>query len=220
MRFFQSKCLLRNSLWFFCLESFLFLHPIFRNELWAQQEVASRKDEIGASLDVFAPVPGTIWDKTLTANLGLGAYYRSIGSSFLLPEVGIFWSYLPSSSSQRMVIIPVYFDLGFKVPVESRLEVLPKIGLGAARIQVQPANITGWAPFLTTGLELSILAARWFRIGVRTDYLYILDSALSAPKSTQAPVPEYVDDRLREKYSFKKVDGHFLRFGIVFGFLF
>ena len=193
----------------------------FSSSLLAQQEVVTHKEEIGLSLDVLAPFPGTSWDKNLTANLGLGFYYKS-NFSLLVPELGFFWSYLPSNESQKLVLFPVYLALGFKLPIESRLDVIPKIGIGEAKLDVQPVNISGWSPLLFTGLELSILASRWFRIGVRMDYLYIYDSLLSVPKdvANPKPIPSYVDDRFKTPVEFKKADGQFLRFGILFGFLF
>ena len=200
--------------------SFLF---IFLNwNLLAQEKVSKRKSELGFSLDVSGPAPNSEWEKLLQPNIGLSAYYRFRWPYNLYNELGLNWFFLESQESQKVFLIPIHLLIGYRLPLESRLDVIFKGGLGTSYVEVRPANKHGWDPFAILGVETSILASRFFRIGVRLDYFYIYEKHLEVPEDNQnsPEVPEYVDARFREKQNFQKKNGHFLRFGIIVGFLF
>ena len=132
------------------------------------------------------------------------------------------WSFLEGNYTQKILMVPLYYALGYRLPLESRLDILAKVGLGSAYLEIRPNNVHGWDPFLLLGGELSILAARSLRIGMRLDYLHLYEKHLDPPENVKnsPPVPSHVDPRFRGQQNFRVVNGEFIRFGVLFGFLF
>ena len=196
--------------------------PLFIDSLWGQTRVSKRKHEVGFSVDIFSGAPGTEWEGVLRPNIGAGLFYRTRWPNILYSEAGLMWSFLEGDHTQKAVIVPLYYSLGYRLPLESRLDALVKLGFGSAYLEVQPNNLSGWDPFWLLGCELSILAARFLRIGMRLDYLHLHEKHLDPPQDVKnsPPVPQHVDPRFRGQQSFRIVNGEFIRFGVMFGFLF
>ena len=198
------------------------LSSLFTGPLEAQARVSKSKHEFGFSIDITSPRPGSEWEGVLKPNIGLGFFYRNPWPKPLYSEAGLLWSFLESKHSQKMVMFPFYYALAYPAPLETRLDLLVKLGFGSAYIEVQPNDMSGWDPFLLLGSELSILASRSFRIGMRLDYLHIYEKHLDPPEDVEnsPPAPAHVDPRFQNRQDFRIVNGEFIRFGILFSFIF
>lgn len=202
---------------------FAFLFSLFWTDfLGGQERVSQRKNEIAFSIDISAARPGSEWEDIVDPNLGFGLFYRTQWPAALYSEAGFLWALLGGDYTHRIRMIPFYAALGYRLPLESRLDMLMKAGLGSAYLKVEPHSLSGWDPFLLLGLELSILAARYLRIGVRLDYLYLYEKHLDPPEEIKdpPPVPSHADPRFQRAQNFRIVNGEFIRFGILLGFLF
>ena len=190
--------------------------------VYGQQKVSFREHEFGFSLDVFATGPGSELGDILKHSLGFGFFYRTEWTESIKSEVGISCTSLESNLSQELLFIPVHLSMIYKLPLESRLQFNLKGGLGSSYFEVEPANVSGWDPFLLLGFEVSILAAQSLRIGMHFDYFYIYEQHLDAPRDVrEAPeVPAHVDDRFKGGESFAVTNSEFIRLGILFGFRF
>ncbi len=190
--------------------------------VWGQVVVSQRKQEISISLDVFGPLPSSELSNILDPNLGAGLNYRTHWPKPLYTELGVAWVFMQGEQPQKLFIVPLYTALAYRLPTEGRLDLFAKLGLGSSYIEVRPNNVSGWDPFLLLGFEISILATRFLRIGVRFDYFHIYEKHLDAPKDSQESpeIPAHVDVRFREAQNFSIINGEFIRFGVLFGYVF
>ncbi len=194
----------------------LFLIPTVS---WAQVQASRRNHEIGFSIDTFGPAPNTELDSILRSSIGLSLFYRIYFQKSWQTELGVSHAFLRSRQTEKLLIIPIHLSLGYRVPLKSHLEIIPKLGFGSAYLEVRPKNVKGWDPFLLAGVEGSIRVTRSFRIGAGLDYIYIYEKHLDSPDESP-PVPSHVDPRFQARRDFRTINSSFLRFGVQVGVLF
>ncbi len=201
---------------------FLSLHCFITGFLGAQSLASRRKHEVALTLSTYAPVPSTALERLLRPGLGAGLFYRTNWPDIFFTEVVMAWTYMDSRQTQSLLIAPLFGALGYRLPFESRLDIFAKLGLGSSYVEVRPANVHGWLPLFMSGAELSILAARFLRVGVRLDYFLLYEQHLKKPKEQQhsPPVSGHVDGRFQGRQDFRVYNAHVLRFALLFGFVF
>ena len=135
----------------------------------------------------FGPVTpmGKIAEKVET-NLGGGAFVRmTLPYRFL--KVGVDSSYQKFKAKSRGVtelqFVPIYGNLLFQIPVDFPVRFQFKGGMGAGYLHLKPDNADVWDPLFMAGFEVSFPAGRIVNIGLRIDYLYILEGHLKGSKN-------------------------------------
>ncbi len=186
--------------------------------------VSQYKQEIGGFFGIASAVPRTTLGRTLSSDFTGGAWYRINWPWVFYLEAVFGGARLQSKEDLSARFFPMYGALGYRLPLRGKLDLFLKTGFGAAHIYIEPQKISGWEPLFTLGTELSISAANFIRIGVRLDYLLIIESNLSAPANARPdrPIPEFVieaDPRLQET-PFQMINGHFFVFGLTIAYVF
>ena len=186
--------------------------------------VSHYKQEIGGFFGIASSVPGTILGGTLDSDFTGGAWYRINWPWVFYLEAAFAGTRLESKEDLDTRFFPIYGSLGYRIPIKGKLDLFLKTGFGAAHVYIEPQKISGWEPMFTAGTELSIAAGNFIRIGVRLDYLLIIESHLSqAPNALpDRPIPDFVTEaepRLDEN-SFQIRNGHFFIFGLTVAYIF
>ena len=186
--------------------------------------VSQYKQEVGGFFGIASAVPNTTLGRTLNSDFTGGLWYRINWPWIFYLEAVFTGTRLQSKEDLSARFFPMYGTLGYRLPLKGKLDLFLKTGFGVSHIYIEPQKISGWEPLFTLGTELSISAANFIRIGVRFDYLLIIESNLSPPANARPdrPIPEFVieaDPRLQET-SFQMINGHFFLFGLTIAYVF
>ncbi|MCB1170437.1 MAG: hypothetical protein KDK25_08900 [Leptospiraceae bacterium] len=179
------------------------------------------KHELGIWLGGSFPFPSTPYDEVLDSNVGGGMFYRVNWPWIFYSEFGFSYTTYFSRTTQLLVSAPVYGALVYPLPLPFRLQVMAKIGGGAAYLEVRPQNLHGWDPMIYGGLEMSLLASRRFRVGLRLDANYIMDSHRQPPLEAQIGYlyPGTTNARYMDNRTYDLRDGGFYHFGLMVSFI-
>ncbi len=215
-----------HSLRIFLLNSFtlfLLLFCLFSNlSLQAVDVEESIPFELGFWLGSANPFPGSETNKVLDSGLGLGLFGRWQWPKIFYTELGIGYSNYLSKTEKGLTAIPVYGSLAYKLPFDWPVSLFVKGGMGVAYVIARPANLAKWDPMALLGFEVSFVAGKKVRIGLRTDYHRIFETILtSPPPETQryylSPVDR--DFRLYNPNYYKLKDAEFFYFSLMLSFL-
>ncbi len=133
-----------------------------------------QKPQIGLWFGPVTPIFTT--DEVLDTYLGGGLFIRT--NSFIKDlKIGLDSSYQQyrSRGVNRLEMIPVYGNLLYRLPINLPLSFQLKFGAGGAHLETRPDGYEQWDPLFMTGLEMSFPAGRIFNIGLRIDYLYVME---------------------------------------------
>lgn len=162
------------------------------------------KPQLGVWFGPVTPSPGSKLSDVLTTSLGGGLFFRgNIPSNTLRIEIGGSYSYYTSRTTARLHSIPVYGALCYTLPINLPLSFFVKGGAGGNFLRNPVEGSRNWLPAAYAGFEASFPAGKLINIGVRADYLFVLEKHLSPPASN----PNY------EIYN-----GHFFNFGLMVNF--
>lgn len=178
--------------------------------------------ELGFWLGSASPFPGSETYKVLDSGLGLGLFGRWQWPKVLYTEIGFGYSNYLSKTERGLTTMPVYGSLAYKLPFDWPVSLFIKGGAGAAYVIARPANLAKWDPMALLGFEVSFVAGKKVRIGLRTDYHRIFETILnSPPPATQqyyfSPVDR--DYRLYNPNYYKLKDAEFFYFSLMLSFL-
>lgn len=195
-----------------------------RKETGKKKKFIRDKPEVGFWLGASNPFPGTQTFDLLETTLGFGIFSR-----FQLPyqnfytEIGMSYANYLSTSERALTTIPIYAALDYKLPFESLpVSLFLKGGLGMSYVLARPANTNKWDPLLFSGFEVSFIAGKKVRIGLRIDYNHIFETMNSKlPPETQLLYQGVYDDyRLYNPNYYKLMDAQFFHFALMLSFLF
>ena len=217
----QHLLLIMRSLGFPIL-LFISLLVLPTSYLLAQTIVTQKRHEFGACLAVFAIAPGDALSSTLEPQFGGRFYYRTKWFQepwSIYTGVSIGYVSLASRRVEDLEFVPLYFTLGYRLPFQSKLDVIPKFGIGASYAEIQPNGITGWSPNFLLGVEFSVLVTHLFRVGAYFNSHIVYEKDLAAPKdlSVKPSVGDWVDMRFQSPPEFQRQNTYLLQFGIFLG---
>ncbi|MCP5498289.1 MAG: hypothetical protein H7A25_00165 [Leptospiraceae bacterium] len=186
-------------------------------------QIENPKTEIGFWLGASNPFPGTDTGRALNTTLGAGLFGRFQWGSYpnFYTEVGGSLSNYLSRTERALTTIPLFGAIDYKVPAELPVSLFLKAGGGAAYVLARPANTARWDPMGFLGTEISFVAGKKIRIGLRIDYHHIFEKInLSPPSATQYPYTSpYEDLRLTNPNHYRLKDGQFFHFGLMVSFI-
>jgi len=141
----------------------------------------SRKDyflkpQVGLWFGPITPV-GTTADLVDT-NLGVGGFFR-YNTPFKSLKVGFDTSYqhYKSRGVNDLTVVPLYGSAVYLIPLDFPVRFQAKAGFGTSWVSVKPDNVSQWDPVLMLGTEISFPAGRTVNIGLRLEYLYLIEKA-------------------------------------------
>ncbi len=182
------------------------------------------KSEIGFWMGASSPFPGTKTASLLDTTMGFGLFTRfQWPFNVLYTEMGISYSNYLSHSERGLTTIPIYAALAYKLPFDLPVSFFLKAGGGAAYLIARPSNSEGWDPLGFLGFEVSFVAGRKVRIGLRYDYNHIMERKQRGfYKGSDLPYlynyPYYsqnADQRLYNPNYYQLIDGQFFHFGLM-----
>lgn len=160
---------------------------------------------IGLWFGPITPIPGTELAGTLNTSLGFGGYFRiNIPSDTFQMETGAYYSQLTSFLTNRLIMVPVYGALVFKLPIQFALSFYFKGGAGSGYFENKPEVHGGWLPIFYAGFETTFPAGRWANVGARLDYYFIYESWMKVPSGYPS--------------GYKLINGHMIALSIVANF--
>lgn len=152
----------------------------------AQQPVGLRP-QIGVWFGPTTPMPRTEISETLDTYLGGGLFTRfGWPTSVWRTEIGASWSYYTSQDTAGLHLFPIYGASVYRIPINFPLKFQLKAGGGGAYAKIKPENRGRWDPLGFAGFEGSFPAGRRVNIGLRIDYLFVMESHLDPPANAPA----------------------------------
>jgi hypothetical protein len=132
----------------------------------------------------FGPVTtvGDSWGVVDPA-LAIGSYFRyNLPSSPV--KIGIETSYEKHTSkgTNKIMFIPVYTNLLYKLPIRSIMSYQLKCGAGMGYLGIWPEEKSQWDPLFTLGGEFSFPAGTIANIGLRVDYMLLYEKYIAGAK--------------------------------------
>ncbi len=191
------------------------------NEISAQQ-AEKAKPEIGFWIGAANPRPGSQTATVLDTTLGFGLFTRFHWPYVFYTEIGGGMANYLSQTERGLLTIPVYTALCYKLPFELPVSIFFKAGGGAAYVIARPTNTGRWDPMSTLGTEVSFVAGRKIRIGLRIDYNVIYETFwVDKNPATQYPYvsPLDRDYRLSQPNQYQLKNGEFFNFALMVSFL-
>ena len=85
------------------------------------------------------------------------------------------WLHFTSNVEKRLDLYPIIGCLMYRLPVHLPVNILLKLGGGSSYVKIQPENKRGWDPVFHAGGEFYFPAGKIVRIGLRTDFLWIIE---------------------------------------------
>ena len=159
---------------------------------------------LGIWFGPVTPAPGSELSNQLTTNLGGGIFFRiNLPFNWLHTEIGTSFSNYSSAGTQSLDSIPIYGAMSYKLPFNMPIALQAKAGAGANYFSNEPEGKSNTLPMLYAGFELSFPAGKWVNIGIRVDYFYAIENFVPTPSNVT---------------NFKRVNGHFLNFGLMVNF--
>lgn len=198
--------------------SLVFILPI---HLYSEGENTTPM-ELGFWLGAANPFPGSETARKLDSGLGLGFFGRVQWPFMLYTEFGTGFSNYLSKTERGLTTIPVYGALGYKLPIDLPVSFFVKAGGGASYVIARPSNTAKWNPLGVLGFEVSFVAGRKVRIGLRTDYHRIFETIANTPPSETRRLylsPLDQDYRLTNPNYYRLKDVEFFYFSLMVSFL-
>lgn len=203
---------------------FLLLLFVLSTAIFSQSREAP-KTELGFWLGASNPFPGSDTARVLDTNLGLGLFGRfQWNSPQWYTEVGGSISNYQSKTEAGLTTLPIFAAIDYRLQADLPVSLFFKGGGGMAYVVARPANLAKWNPMGYLGSEISFVAGKKVRIGLRLDYHHIFESI-----GTQRPpawdylyYSVYDDYRIfteRNPGSNQLRDGQFFHFGLMISFL-
>ena len=190
---------------------------LFHYSIYGQQ-TESAKPEIGFWLGAANPRPGADTSKALDTTLGFGLFTRFNWPYIFYTELGGGFANYLSQTERSMMTLPIYGLLAYKLPLELPVSIFLKGGGGAAYVIARPANIARWNPMSWIGTEVSFVAGRKVRIGLRIDYHTIYETyGVERNPATQYPFlsPYDRDYRLSQPNQYELKNAEFINFALM-----
>lgn len=204
---------------FFIFYGFLLLFAL--TGVSAQQtEIA--KPEIGFWVGAANPRPGSQSATVLNTTLGFGFFTRFQWPYIFYTEIGGGFANYLSQTERGLLTIPVYTSLCYKLPFELPVSIFLKAGGGAAYVIARPMNAGRWDPMSVIGTEVSFVAGRKVRIGLRVDFQTIYETFwVNKDPATQYTYtsPYDRDYRLSQPNQYQLKNGEFFNFALMVSFL-
>ena len=210
----------RYDFYFYLLVSVFSVLSPFVEIIGQQSEKA--KPEIGFWIGASNPMPGSQTATILDTTLGFGLFTRFNWPYVFYTEIGGGMANYLSQTERGLLAIPVYSALCYKLPFELPVSIFLKAGGGAAYVIARPANIGRWDPMSMLGTEVSFVAGRKVRIGLRIDYNVIYETFwVDRNPATQYPYasPYDRDLRLSNPNYYQLRNAEFFNFALMVSFL-
>ncbi|MEM7180960.1 MAG: hypothetical protein AAF518_08600 [Spirochaetota bacterium] len=185
----------------------------------------SPKTELGFWLGASNPFPGSDTARVLNTDLGLGFFGRfQWKNPYWFTEIGGSVSNYQSRTEAGLTALPIFAAIDYKLQADLPVSVFLKGGGGTAYVVARPANVAKWNPMGYLGSEISFVAGKKIRIGLRLDYHHIFESVGTerAPELDYFYYSVYEDYRIfteRNPASYRLRDGQFFHFGLMLSFL-
>ncbi len=216
-----KNCLVGKNFWAIAFFSFCMI------SFQIKAEGESAKSEIGFWMGASSPFPGTKTASLLDTTMGFGFFTRFQWPYVFYTEMGVSYSNYLSHSERGLTTIPVYAALAYKLPLDLPVSFFIKAGGGASYLIARPSNREGWDPMGYLGFEVSFVAGRKVRIGLRYDYNHIMERKQQGfYKGSNIPYlynyPYYSqnqDSRLYNPNYYNLIDGQFFHFGLMVSIL-
>lgn len=196
---------------FFCNLQFLF-----------SDATDKAKPEIGIWLGAANPRPGSETATALNTTLGFGLWSRFHFPYIFYTELGGGFANYLSQTERALTTVPVYGMLCYKLPFELPVSIFFKAGGGAAYVIARPANTARWNPMGMIGTEISFVAGRKVRIGLRIDLQTIYENyGIDKNPAQNFPYtsPYDRDYRLLRPNEYRTVNGEFFNFALMVSLL-
>ena len=172
-------------LFYFCLIIFLSAQNLSEEEVdflnernYLDEDIEYlRKPDIGFFFGSSNPFPNTAIEKLLEPTLDFGLFAR-FPLYKLYGEVAIKSNTYLSESEAAAMIIPIFFNFAYELPINIPLDLFVKAGGGTSYVVTRPSNLARWNPMGFLGFETSFVTANTVRIGLRIDYNIISETHL------------------------------------------
>jgi hypothetical protein len=126
--------------------------------------------QVGFWFGPVAPVYDTYG--TVNTSLGVGAYARfNLPSLPLKLSAETSYQKHKSNGVNKVMLVPAYGALLYKLPFRSILSFQLKVGVGGGYVKIWPDEMSQWDPLFVFGGEFSFPAGTVANIGLRVDYL-------------------------------------------------
>lgn len=177
----------QNIISFYILFFFIIFGIIFGSfSSIKAQEAPGLRPQMGVWFGPVSPFPYTEISNVLTTYLGGGLFFRMAWpNSILRTELGTSWSYYNSKTTSSLHLVPFYAAEVYRIPINFALKFFIKAGGGGVYVKANPEGNSRIDPLGFIGFEGSFPAGRRVNIGLRLDYLMVIESHLEPPK--QAP---------------------------------
>lgn len=112
-------------------------------------------------------------------SMGAGIFGR-LNTPYKPLKIGIETSYQNHSSfgTNDLTLVPIHGDLLYRLPFDTPLNFQLKAGFGSSWIYIKPDMQSRWDPTLLLGGEVSFPAGKLANVGLRIDYLNLIESHL------------------------------------------
>ncbi len=135
--------------------------------------------QIGGWFGVIAPLGQTA--NLIETNLGGGGFFRfNLPPDFLKLGLDVSYQNYKSRGVNELTFVPIYGTALFLLPLNIPLKIQLKLGAGAAYMQIKPDLSEQLEPIFIGGAEVSFPAGKFINIGLRLDYIYILEAGVVA----------------------------------------
>jgi hypothetical protein len=150
-------------------------------------EAASRREEyfkrpqIGAWFGPITPVGPTA--DLVDTDLGFGLFLR-FNLPFDLWKIGLDSSYqnYESEGVNELTLAPVIGNVLFQLPINLPIRFQLKAGFGVTYLYMKPDEYGQWDPTFFAGFEVSFPAGRLVNIGLRVDYLMVIENHIEGSR--------------------------------------
>lgn len=117
--------------------------------------------------------------ESIDNSMGAGFFGR-LNTPFKPVKVGIEGSYQKHESfgTNALTLVPVRGDVFYRLPLDTPLNFQLKAGAGSTWLYLEPDKISRWDPTLHAGGEVSFPAGKIANVGLRIDYMYLIESHL------------------------------------------
>lgn len=174
--------------------------------LYGQYEIEESHDfaRAGIWFGPIVPFPGSALSEALETQLGGGAFIRfNFPSTEFMTELHVSYQGYKAYDIATLDIIPFGAGVTYKLPIDFALEFFLRASVGAAHVSSLPSGKSNVLPMGNLGFEVSFATGAQANVGLRVDYLLVLESHLQPP----AGVTNYT-----------LTDGHFLNIGLMLNF--
>jgi hypothetical protein len=137
--------------------------------------------------DYFSSPQAGIWFGPITpvnipvdAGIGGGLFYRhTMPWKYLKVGFDTSFQYYDSKTVNNLILVPFYASALFLLPINLPVKIQLKTGFGGNLAYAEPDSEFQVYPMFTAGFEVSFPAGRLVNIGLRVDYLLVIESHLT-----------------------------------------